>query len=42
MSIFADGKWFDLIVIVFVFAIILLKVVIFIWYKSKRDKKKIK
>ncbi len=39
MNISDEGSWFDLFVIVFVFAIILVKLFIFYWYSSRKDKK---
>ena len=37
-----EGSWLDFFVVIFVFAIILLKLVIFIWYNSSRYKNKTK
>ena len=39
MNISGDGDWYDLFIIVFVFAIILVKLFIFFWYRSRKDKK---
>ena len=39
MNITGEGIWFDLFLIGFVFAIILLKLFIFFWYRLRKDKK---
>ena len=39
MNKLGDGGWFDLFTIIFVFAIILVKLFIFFWYSLRKDKK---
>ena len=39
MQIADETIWFDFVVIIIVFSIILIKVFLFMWYKSRKNKK---
>ena len=40
MQITDKASWFDFVVLIIVFAIIPIKLFLFMWYNSKKDKKK--
>ena len=39
MQIADETIWFDFVIIIIVFSIILIKVFLFMWYKSRKNKK---
>ena len=40
MQITDKASWFDFVVLIIVFAIIPIKLFLFMWYSSRKDKKK--